>query len=167
MSLLTKPKILRDGLRLVAAFEAFKGVLVLLVGIGALSLVHRDVEAAAEHLVRMGHLNPASHYPKVFLDAASRVTDGHLWALAAAAAVYAIVRCVEAYGLWHERRWAEWFALFASMLYLPVELYELIHRTTWLRGIALLTNLAIVAYMALALTRPAPSTGTERESAAQ
>ena len=138
-------------MRLVALFEAVKGALVLLVGFGLLSLVHRDVEAVAEHIVRLGHLNPASHYPQIFIDAASRVTDGRLWALAAAALIYAIVRGIEAYGLWYERRWAEWFALVAGGLYLPVEIYELVHRVTWVRVGVFGTNVAIVVYMAVAL----------------
>jgi uncharacterized membrane protein (DUF2068 family) len=135
----------------VAVFEAAKGMLVLLVGVGLLSLIHRDVEAIAERLVRMGHLNPASHYPEVFIDAASHVTDGRLWAMAGAAALYSLVRVVEAYGLWHERRWAEWFALVAGGLYLPIELFEVFHRWSWLKLGILITNLAIVAYMAYAL----------------
>ena len=71
-------------MRVVAAFEAGKGALVLLAGLGLLSLIHRDIQAVAEHIVRMGHLNPASHYPRVFIEAASRVTDGYLWAMAGA-----------------------------------------------------------------------------------
>ncbi len=142
---------LLSGVRLVAIFEAVKGALVLLVGLGLLALIDRDIEAVAEHIVRLGHLNPASHYPKIFIDAASRVTDGHLWALAAAAVLYAIVRGVEAYGLWLERRWAEWFALVAGGLYLPVEIFEVFHRVSWIKVGVLVTNIAIVIYMAYAL----------------
>src|SRR3954466_6605056 len=102
--LIRKP--LLTGVRAIALFEAGKGILILVVGLGLLALVHRDVQAFAERLVRLSHLDPASHYPQIFIDAASRVTDGRLWLLAAAAAAYAIVRGIEAYGLWFERRWA-------------------------------------------------------------
>lgn len=134
-----------------AVFEAAKGILVLLVGLGLLSLIHRDVEAIAEHVVRMGHLNPASHYPHIFIDAASRVTDGYLWAMAGAAALYSIVRLIEAYGLWHERRWAEWFAMVAGGIYLPLEIFEMFHRWSWVKLVVLGSNVLIVAYMAYAL----------------
>src|SRR5437870_871150 len=109
MTLIKKP--LLTGVRMFAIFEAAKGALVLLVGLGVLSLLHRDVQAIAERLVRSSHLNPASRYPHIFLDATSRVTDARLWALAAAAGLYSAIRGIEAYGLWKERRWAEWFAL--------------------------------------------------------
>ena len=36
------------GLRAVGTFEALKGVIVLLLGLGILGLLHKDVEAAAE-----------------------------------------------------------------------------------------------------------------------
>lgn len=144
-------KPLLTGVRAIALFEAAKGGLVLLAGLGLLSLIHRDVQAFAERLVRHSHLDAASHYPQIFVQAASRVTDTHLWLLAAAAALYAVVRGVEAYGLWNERRWAEWFALVAGGLYVPVEIYELIHHMTWLKAAVLMTNLLIVAYMAYML----------------
>ncbi len=44
--------------------------------------------------------------------------------------VYSGARSVEAYGLWFERRWAEWFALISGAIYLPVEIYELRRHVT-------------------------------------
>src|ERR1051326_2130720 len=144
--LIRKP--LLTGVRTVAIFEAAKGALVLLAGLGVLTLIHRDVQAFADRLVRLSHLNPASHYPRIFLAAASHVTNTHLWLLAGAAALYSTVRGIEAYGLWMERRWAEWFALIAGGLYVPVEIYELFHHATWLKLAVFASNLGIVAYMA-------------------
>jgi uncharacterized membrane protein (DUF2068 family) len=141
--------------RAIAIFEAAKGALVLVAGLGLLSLINRDVEEIAERFVRHSHLNPASHYPKIFIDAASHLTNAHLWLLAGAAALYTLVRWVEAYGLWFERRWAEWFALIAGGIYVPVEIYELVHRPSWIKAAVLITNLAIVAYMAYVLLHPA------------
>lgn len=127
----------------------------LLVGFGLLSLIHRDVQDLAERLVRHSHLDPASKYPKIFLDLADKVTDAHLWFFASLAALYALVRSVEAYGLWNERRWAEWFALVSSAIYLPVEIYEMWHRFSWIKAGIFLTNVAIVLYMAYALRHSA------------
>ena len=138
-------------MRTIALYEAAKGALVLLAGLGLLALIHRDVQAAAEKLVRLSHLNPASHYPRVFIEASRNVTDKHLWLMAGAAALYAIVRGAEAYGLWLERRWAEWLALIAGGLYIPVEIYEMFHHLTWIKAAIFATNVAIVLYMSWAL----------------
>jgi uncharacterized membrane protein (DUF2068 family) len=143
------------AVRTIAVFEAAKGALVLVAGLGLLSLINRDVEVLAERFVRHSHLNPASRYPQIFIDAASHMTNTRLWLFAGAAALYTIVRWVEAYGLWFERRWAEWFALVAGGIYVPVEIYELVHRPSWIKITVLATNLAIVAYMAYVLLHSA------------
>ncbi len=119
----------------------------LLVGFGLLSLIHHDVEQFAERLVTHAHLNPASHYPRIFLHLANRLADARLSIIAAGAAAYAGVRFVEAYGLWHARRWAEWFAALSGAIYVPLEILELYRRVTWLGVGALAVNLAIVAIM--------------------
>jgi len=140
------------ALRPIAVFEAFKGAIVLVAGFGLLSFLDRDNEVYAEQIIRHLHLDPAGRYPQIFITAMARLEDSHLWALAGFAALYAIVRFVEAYGLWFGRRWAEWLAALSGAIYLPVEVYELIHRVTWLRIGAVTVNLAVVAYMAWLLT---------------
>jgi len=135
------------GVRLVAVFEALKGALVLGVGLGLLSLVHHDLQAVAERLVLHSHLNPARHYPRIFIQAAAHTKDSRLLTLAALAFLYSAVRFIEAYGLWKLKVWAEWFAILSGSLYLPVEIYEIFRRVTWMRGLVLLTNLLIVAYL--------------------
>jgi uncharacterized membrane protein (DUF2068 family) len=97
-------------IRAVALFEAAKGTLVLVTGFGALSLVHHHAQRFAEQLVGHLHLNPAKHFPRIFIDAAANLTETRLLVLAILAATYGLVRFIEAYGLWYGRRWAEWFA---------------------------------------------------------
>jgi uncharacterized membrane protein (DUF2068 family) len=139
----------------VAAFEAAKGLLVMATGLGLLSLLHHDVQRAAESVVRHLHLNPARHYPRVFLEAAAQLTDTRLWLLALGAFAYAVVRGVEAYGLWRARAWAEWFAILSGAVYLPIEIYELIHRATAQKAVVLLVNVGIVGYVCyIRLVRP-------------
>lgn len=135
------------GLHAVAIFELTKGILVLFVELGLLTLIHKDAAAVAENLVRVLHLNPERRVSHAIMDAAYRMTDAKLWALASGAAAYSTVRFVEAYGLWHCRVWAEWFALLSGMLYLPWELYEIIDRPTPIRFGILIGNLIIVVYM--------------------
>lgn len=141
----------RAGLRTIATLEATKGILVLLVGMGLLGLIHRDVEEIGERIVEHFHLSPSSRYPHVFLELTSRVTDAWLWALALGSVVYAGLRFAEAYGLWHSRRWAEWLAVVSGGIYLPLEAVELVRRVTVIRAASLTINLVVVAYMALVL----------------
>ena len=141
----------KSGLRVVSIFEATKGLFVLLAGFGLLAYIHKNLHLAAEQLVRHFHLNPASRYPRIFLDLADNVTDAQLWVLALSALLYAVIRFVEAYGLWLQRRWAEWFGLFAGAIYVPIEIVEVARKVTWPRVSLLIVNAAIVVYLAFIL----------------
>jgi uncharacterized membrane protein (DUF2068 family) len=136
-----------NGLRIIAILEASKGALVLLTGFGLLALVHRDIHLAAVKLVQHLHINPASHYPEIFLNLASRVTDIQLWVIAFGAMLYAIVRFIEAIGLWMQRQWAKWFGLLTGGIFIPVELYDVIKGVTWPRVAVLVVNVIIVVYL--------------------
>ncbi|HWR03032.1 MAG TPA: DUF2127 domain-containing protein [Humidesulfovibrio sp.] len=146
-------------LRLIALLELTKGLLVLLAGFGLLSQLHQDTALAAEELVRHLHLNPASHTPRIFIEAASGLTDARLWTLAGAAMGYSLLRFAEAYGLWREKAWAEWFGALSGALYLPLELYELYQRITWARVTVLAVNVVVVAVLVRALLKRRKSRG--------
>jgi len=137
----------------VALVEAGKGALVLAVGVGLFALMHRDLQILAEKIVEHFHLNPASHYPRIFLYAAGAITDTRLWLLASGALAYSAARLVEAYGLWRERTWAEWFAVASGGLYIPIEVYELWKHGTWATVSMLAVNALIVAYLGFLLWR--------------
>jgi len=140
------------ALRPIAIFEAFKGALVLVVGLGLLGFLGRDNGTYAEQIIRQLHIDPARHYAKLFIMTMAEESDSQLLAFAAFAALYATVRFVEAYGLWNERRWAEWLAALSGGVYVPIEIFELINRASWIKFGALLVNLAVVAYMVWLLT---------------
>ena len=148
---------LASTVRAVALFEAAKGALVLLAGLGALSLIHHDAQRLAEQLVGHLHLNPARRYPRIFIDAAAHLTDARLSLFAILAAAYALVRVVEGYGLWRHRRWAEWLAAVSGRIYIPFELYELFKGAAWLSLGAFLANIFIVGLMINALLREYPA----------
>jgi len=141
------------GLKLVALLELSKGAVVLLAGFGLLTLLHKDAAQVAEDLVRLLHLNPASHMPRIFIDAADKLTDARLWMLAALAMGYAVVRVIEASGLWLRKAWAEWFGALTGGIYIPIEIYELFRKVTALRVVVLAVNLLVVGYLALELWR--------------
>jgi uncharacterized membrane protein (DUF2068 family) len=146
------------GFRVVAAFEAAKGLVVVLAGFGVLLLIHRDLQAIAERLVAHLHLNPASRYPRIFLRAATDTTPGRLKLLALGAFGYSTVRFVEAAGLWYERRWAEWFAVATGLIYVPFEAAAFVRRPDLEPLVALVLNLGIVLFMGLQLRRGSQTT---------
>jgi uncharacterized membrane protein (DUF2068 family) len=137
----------RAGLKTIAIFEALKGSIVLLAAAGLVSLVHKNAQDAAEEIVRQFHLNPASRYPHIFLDAMASLNSTRLWLLAGGACIYSAIRLTEAYGLWHERTWAEWVGAVSGAIYLPFEIYELTRGISVVKVALLVLNLAIVGFL--------------------
>jgi len=135
------------GLRGIAVFEALKGVLALLIGIWVLTLMHKDMEAVAARMLDALHLNPGGHFSGRVIHFAERLTDRNLWIFIFGVIVYALIRFVEAAGLWLEKEWAEWFALLSGSMYLPWEIYEIARRPNWLRWTIFGINVVIVLYL--------------------
>ena len=138
---------LERSIRVVAGFEALKGLLALAAASGLLTLLHRDVHAVAVHLVEHAHLNPAARYPGIFLAAAAHLDDARLQGLAAGAAAYSALRFAEAWGLFRGRAWAEILAAASGAIYLPFELVELVRKPGWHGALLLAVNVLIVALM--------------------
>lgn len=141
------------GLKSIAMFEAAKGALVILAGIGLVALLHRDAQALAEAIVSRFHINPASRYPTIFLSLLAHPTDGRLWAIGGSAAMYALMRFTEAYGLWRGRAWGNWLGVWSGGIYIPVEVYEAIRHPTWLHVGLAVANALVVAYLVTGLAR--------------
>jgi uncharacterized membrane protein (DUF2068 family) len=65
-------------------------------------------------------------------------------------AAYALLEGVEAVGLWRARRWAEYLTLVATTVLLVPEIWELTGRVTVTKILALVINLAVIAYLLFA-----------------
>lgn len=137
----------------VAVFEAAKGGLLILVGIGALSLVHHNIHLIAAALVGRLHLNPAHGFAGSFVEAASRLNDSRLWMIAMMGFLYSLFRFLEAYGLWFGRIWAEWLAVVSGGIFVPLEIYEVMEKVTWVRVSALIINILVAGAMTWVLVQ--------------
>jgi uncharacterized membrane protein (DUF2068 family) len=144
---------LAAGLRSIAVFEAVKGTLALLAAFGVVALIPEESRELALELVGRLHLNPGKSYPNVFNRLLENAGNTQLWLIAGLVVVYAAVRFAEGYGLWRSRPWAEWLAAVSGAIYIPFELYELWIHVSWIKLAALAANVAIVAFMCMALLR--------------
>jgi uncharacterized membrane protein (DUF2068 family) len=64
-------------------------------------------------------------------------------------AAYAVIELIEGTGLWLGRRWGEYFAMVATSLGLPYEIYELATKVTITKLILFAVNLALVLYLVI------------------
>jgi uncharacterized membrane protein (DUF2068 family) len=73
-----------------------------------------------------------------------------LYAVAAAAAAYAVLEGVEAVGLWYQKRWAEYLTFVATIAFIPYEIYELSRAVSPFKLVAFVVNVAIALYLLFA-----------------
>jgi uncharacterized membrane protein (DUF2068 family) len=66
---------------------------------------------------------------------------------------YSALLLTEGTGLLLRKHWAEYFTIIATSSFVPLEVYEIIRRATYVKGIVLLLNVAAVAYLAMNLRR--------------
>jgi uncharacterized membrane protein (DUF2068 family) len=114
--------------------------------------LHRDFSRILADL-QGGLGGPATTPQHGVLGAVSRLfalSSSRLYETAGVFLGYAVLEGVEAVGLWYAKRWAEYLTFVATVLLLPLEVYELTHRTTALKIVALLVNLAIAVYLVYA-----------------
>jgi uncharacterized membrane protein (DUF2068 family) len=151
---------LRDRvvLRLIAIDRAFH--LVVLVALGVLVLLFSADRATLKHTFykvvadlqggTVSGQSHASHGLLHTLDNLFTTSSTHLHELAAVLLVYGAVEGIEAVGLWYQRRWAEYLTFVVTASLLPFEVYEIVHRTTAFKIIALVINVAVVMYLLFA-----------------
>ena len=151
---------LRDAivLRLLAADRAFRAILIFFVAYGVFRFrANSDAvrRAVAEDLPLLQQLASSLHWniaDSSLMHTATSVLDakpGTLgWAIVALL-VYGTILTGEAVGLWRLRRWGEYLSAVATSLFIPVEIYELVEKLTWVRVGALIINIAAVAYLVL------------------
>jgi uncharacterized membrane protein (DUF2068 family) len=134
-------------IRTIATYEALKGFIALLALIGLIDLLHHDLRHIALSLI--GHFDWDAHapYPSLLLHWADVLSDVRRGTIIFLASAYVTLRFVEAYGLWFERRWAEWLAALSGGVYLPFEVFHLWHSLSVVNILVLLSNALMVGYL--------------------
>jgi uncharacterized membrane protein (DUF2068 family) len=141
------------GLMLIAAFKLLKGFALLVVGIGALRLLHKDVASVADHWINAFRVDPHNRFIHWLLAKLPMVDDRKLKELSVGTFIYSAVFLTEGVGLALHKRWAEYFTIITTSSFLPLEVYEIIHRATIAKGVALVINIAVVVYLVRELRR--------------
>lgn len=154
---------LRDRfvLRLIAVDKALHALVVGIVAVGVW-LVAGDRDAVRNAFLREmatldgGNANPTNPPPLRLgaltsrIDWVLRLDTSLLRVASVGIGAYALLNAVESFGLWQTRRWAEYLSAFATSVFIPVEVYELVERPTVFKAGTLAANALIVAYLVYA-----------------
>jgi uncharacterized membrane protein (DUF2068 family) len=141
------------ALRVIAAYKLLKAIALLIVAGVAFGLVGPEhLQSFSSWLVNL----PLRHGHGFLVQLIDRLFEfgpRKFLAIGIAACIYAAVFLVEGWGLWRERRWAEYLTVIVTASLIPVELWEIHVHVTWLKVAAFFANVAIVAYLVVLLRR--------------
>jgi uncharacterized membrane protein (DUF2068 family) len=141
------------GLLVIAAFKLLKGLALLAVGIGAHTLIDKDIVAIVDHWVNIFRVDPNNHYLHALLERCTDLSPQRLRELSFGTFFYAALLLTEGVGLALGKRWAEYFTIIATSSFIPLEIYEIFHHANVTKIVVLLINVAVVWYLALELRR--------------
>lgn len=149
----TGPAANSSGLRLIAIFKLFKGLVLFAVGIGAVKLLHKNVAFEVERWADLFRVDPNNHYFQRLLERFSILDARKLKELSVGTFFYSALLLTEGTGLLLGKRWAEYFTIIATSSFIPLEVYELTRRTSPARIVVLLLNVVVVVYLVAEIYR--------------
>jgi uncharacterized membrane protein (DUF2068 family) len=135
------------GILLIAIFKLFKAALLLAVGIGLLSLLHKDVASALKNFLSVLHVDHDNHYIHGLVMKLGLASDHQLEAISAGSFFYAALLGTEGIGLLLKKQWAEYLTIIATASFIPLEIYEIVQHVRIGRIIILVINIAVVVYL--------------------
>jgi uncharacterized membrane protein (DUF2068 family) len=137
----------RAGLVLIAAYKLLGAILFIAVGVGALRLLHKDIDDVVWRIIGDLRMNPESRLVNFILEKAELLNDPVLKRIGFAAFCYAALGILESIGLYLEKTWGEVLTLIITFSFLPFEINEIIRRVTWMRVSLFLANVAVLLYL--------------------
>jgi uncharacterized membrane protein (DUF2068 family) len=141
----------------IAVFKWMKGLMLLAIAAGAINLFHKDVQSHVAYWVDACRIDSDNRYVAAALEKLNLIHTPELKELSFLSAFYAGIFLTEGTGLALRKRWAEYFTIIATGLLIPLEIYELCKTVSLLKGLLLVGNVAIVAFLVwLVRSREAP-----------
>jgi len=132
---------------LIGIFKLLKAFLLIVVGIGAIKFLHKDVATTVTHWIQVLRVDPENRYLHGILEKIFRVTPRQLKELSVGTFFYAALFATEGVGLLLRKRWAEYFTIVTTGLFIPLEIYELARHFTVTRLVVGIVNVLIVWYL--------------------
>lgn len=137
----------------IAAIKLIKGVALLLLALGVLTMANKDLSDVFDQFLRWVHLDPERTFFARIGDWLDTVTPANVRVVASGTSLCGLFLVVEGIGLSFRAKWAIWLAIGESAFFIPIEIFELISRPNaphrYFIGllIVLIINIAVVWYL--------------------
>lgn len=134
-------------LYLIIAIKLFKGALFVTLAVVAYTLSDNDLPAEYQKWLHFLRLNPEKRFwTQLAVQVGGLTEAGVLW-VAMGTFIYSLFSLVEGVGLIYRVSWAGWLAIGESAFFIPIELFELVHRPSRMVAGILALNIFIVWYL--------------------
>jgi uncharacterized membrane protein (DUF2068 family) len=154
-------------LKLIALFKILKALLLFVLGFSLLFLNSRhpawldQISDWTDDQILLHHSRPVHFLLSKLQDA---LAGGGVWrATGLLSLFYCAVLFTEGFGVYFQKRWAEWLMICATGALIPVEVRHLWHRPGLVALVILLANCFIVWFLWLVLKREKPAPHVERK----
>jgi len=141
------PKKRAPTLYAISAIKLGKGLLLLFLAFGVYTLADDNLPQEFQSMLRILRLDPERHFFANFTQSLGQITPENVRVVAGGTVLYSLFSLVEGTGLVFRVGWAGWMAIGESAFFVPVEIYELLHKYSITVGIILALNILIVWYL--------------------
>lgn len=146
-------------LRALAIERWFRSLILLLLGVAVLRLRSTQVGlkqlfdqdlSALRPFFRQIHFNVSDSATVESIQKVLDAKQSTLTVVAAGLIGYGALQLAEGVGLWSLQRWGEYVAVVGTTAFVPLEVYEVVEKPSWLKAVVLAVNVAAVLYLILA-----------------
>jgi uncharacterized membrane protein (DUF2068 family) len=131
----------------IIAIKLLKGLLLLAIGLGVLSLIGQDLDARFDQFLRWIHFDPEKKFFADLGDKLQKITPANIKGVGIGTMLYSLFSLVEGVGLIFRLRWVGWIVIGESLFFIPIEVYELMRGFSGVVFGILLINVVIVWYL--------------------
>lgn len=124
-----------------------KGGLLLLIALGVYTLAGKDLQEEFDHFLRFVKLDPENLFFSRIGQWLDTFTLQNVRWVATGTLLYSAFSLVEAFGLILRGSWAGWMAIGESAFFIPIEVYELAQKFSYVVLAILVINIFIVCYL--------------------
>src|ERR1700681_2597077 len=115
-------------LYVIIGIKLLKGLLFAGLALAMYTLSDNDLPAELKNLLHHLRFNPERKFWADLAKQVGELTEVNLLWAAAGTLVYSLFSLVEAFGMMFRVSWACWLAIGESAFFIPIEIYELVHR---------------------------------------
>lgn len=132
----------------IGVLKLLEAALFIALGIGVFKLLHKDLVDVVTRIAVDLRFDPEGRFVSLLLDKVALISPHRLKEIGAAIFAHAGLDILEGTGLILRKLWAEFITLGFSAFFVPIEIYELTLRVTWVRLAIIAINVAVVIYLA-------------------